>query len=141
MMRESINPRSVADTLQYGFSQAVVVSGGHRIYLSGQVGIDANEVLAGPDIATQTRTALDNIATILQGVGGSLADVVMLRFNVAECARYDQEDVIGVLREQFPVSPPATSWTVVRGLAEPEWLIELVAEAVIREMLPGEETA
>ncbi|GAP96669.1 hypothetical protein NIES2104_32120 [Leptolyngbya sp. NIES-2104] len=33
--------------------------------------------------------------------------------------------------KRFPVNPPATSWVIVSGLSEPEWLVELEAEAVL----------
>ncbi|PMR76457.1 RidA family protein [Billgrantia endophytica] len=131
--REAINPPGLPNTLQYGFSQAVVVRGGHRVHLSGQVGVDAYERLVGPDIEDQAFAALDNIASILKSLGGDLAHVVMLRIYLAEFARYDQESVVKALRARFPVSPPATSWVIVSGLSEPEWLIEIEAEAVLPE--------
>lgn len=132
--REVINPPAVADTVKYGFSQAVMVRGGCCVYLSGQVGIDAEERIAGPDIGTQAEAALDNIAIVLESLGGDLSQVVMLQLNVAEFARYEQESVTQVLCKRFPIDPPATSWTIVRGLAEPEWLIEIVAEAVLEDL-------
>ncbi|MDX5433713.1 MAG: RidA family protein [Halomonas sp.] len=129
--REVINPRGVPDTLQYGFSQAVMVKGGYRVHLSGQVGVDAHECLVGPDLEGQTFAALDNIAAILGTLGGDLTDVVMMRIYIAEAARYDQEGVVQALRSRFPKAPPATSWVIVSGLSEPEWLIEIEAEAVL----------
>lgn len=131
--REVINPRGVPNTLQYGFSQAVMVKGGYRVHLSGQVGVDVHECLVGPDLEGQTFAALDNIAAILGTLGGDLSDVVMMRIYIAEPARYDQEGVMRALLERFPKSPPATSWVIVSGLSEPEWLIEIEAEAVLPE--------
>lgn len=131
MERRSLNPATVADTLQYGFSQAVLVEGGRRVHLSGQVGVDAHERTVGPDLESQTRVALDNIATILAEVGGDLSHVVVLRLYVVESARGDQKFIGRALRERFPVDPPATSWIIVSGLSEPEWLIEIEAEAVL----------
>ncbi|RCV90274.1 RidA family protein [Billgrantia montanilacus] len=137
IQREAINPRGVPNTLQYGFSQAVLVKGGYRVHLSGQVGVDTHECLVGPDLEGQTFAALDNIAAILGTLGGDLSDVVMLRIYIAEPARYDQEDVMRALLSRFPKSPPATSWLIVSGLSEPEWLIEIEAEAVLPEEAMG----
>ncbi|SDZ68886.1 hypothetical protein SAMN05216247_1231, partial [Pseudomonas salomonii] len=39
MQRKVINPTSVFNSLQYGFSQALEVPPGRRIMLSGQVGV------------------------------------------------------------------------------------------------------
>ncbi|MCE9665611.1 RidA family protein [Halomonas sp. M5N1S17] len=135
--REVINPRGVPNTLQYGFSQAVMVKGGYRVHLSGQVGVDAHECLVGPDLEGQAFAALDNVAAILGTLGGDLSDVVMMRIYIAEPARYDQEGVMRALLARFPKSPPATSWVIVSGLSEPEWLIEIEAEAVLPEESMG----
>lgn len=129
--REAINPRGLPNTLQYGFSQAVMVKGGYRVHLSGQVGVDAHECLVGPDLEGQAFAALDNIQAILATLGGDLSHVVMMRIYIAEPARYDQEGVVEALRMRFPQAPPATSWVIVSGLSEPEWLIEIEAEAVL----------
>lgn len=65
MQKTVINPRTVFDSLQYGFSQAVVVQGGRRIALSGQVGVDAEENTVGTDLSTQIEGAINNIEAIL----------------------------------------------------------------------------
>jgi 2-iminobutanoate/2-iminopropanoate deaminase len=129
--RRAVNPGTVVDTLQYGFSQAIIVGEGRRVHLSGQVGVDAEERTVGPDLESQTRAAIDNIATILGEIGGDLSQVIVLRIYIAEPARGDQRLIGQALRERFPVDPPATSWIVVSGLSEPEWLIEIEAEAVL----------
>ena len=71
MQRKVINPTTVFNSLQYGFSQAMEVPEGRRIMLSGQVGVDAQEHTVGPGIAEQTAAALDNIEKVLAEVGGS----------------------------------------------------------------------
>lgn len=131
MERQPINPDSVFNTLQYGFSQAVVSEGGRLVNLSGQVGVDAQERLAGHDLATQTRAALENVRLVLEAAGGELGHVVMLRLYLVERARQDQGVIVDALKAFFPHQPPASSWVVVSGLSEPEWLIEIEAQAVI----------
>jgi 2-iminobutanoate/2-iminopropanoate deaminase len=61
MRRTTVNPKTVFNTLQYGFSQAVVVQGGRRVLLSGQVGVDAEQRTLGTGLDIQTNAALDNI--------------------------------------------------------------------------------
>ncbi|OCW27626.1 hypothetical protein C9382_08590 [Pseudomonas aylmerensis] len=131
MQRKVINPTTVFNSLQYGFSQALEVPDGRRILLSGQVGVDAEECTIGLGIAEQTATALDNIEKILAEVGGGLAHVVMLRLYIVESAREQQEPIAQALRERFPHNPPPSSWIIVSGLSLPQWLIEIEAEAVI----------
>ena len=131
MQRKVINPTTVFDSLQYGFSQAIEVPDGRRIMLSGQVGVDAEERTVGPGIAEQTATALDNIEKVLAEVGGDLAHVIMLRLYIAESAQDHQEPIAQALRQRFPHNPPPSSWIIVSGLSLPQWLIEIEAEAVI----------
>ncbi len=131
MQRKVINPTTVFNSLQYGFSQAIEVPEGRRILLSGQVGVDAQERVVGQGIAEQTATALDNIERILAEVGGDLSHVVMLRLYIVESARDQQEPIAQALRLRFPHNPPPSSWIIVSGLSLPEWLIEIEAEAVV----------
>ncbi|MBT9302447.1 MULTISPECIES: RidA family protein [Pseudomonas] len=131
MQRRTINPPTVFNSLQYGFSQAMEVREGRRILLSGQVGVDADERTVGPGIAEQTATALDNIEKVLAAVEGDLSHVIMLRLYIVESARDQQEPIAAALRERFPSNPPPSSWIIVSGLSLPEWLIEIEAEALI----------
>ncbi len=131
MQRKVINPTTVFNSLQYGFSQAMEVPQGRRIMLSGQVGVDAQERTVGPGIAEQTATALDNIEKVLAEVGGDLSHVVMLRLYIVESAREQQEPIAEALRQRFAHNPPPSSWIMVSGLSLPEWLIEVEAEAVV----------
>lgn len=131
MQRTVINPETVFNSLQYGFSQAVVIQGGRRVVLSGQVGIDAEENTVSANLSTQIEVALNNIEAILAEVGANLSHVVFLRIYIVDSAKNDQQAIVKVLLERFPANPPATSWVIVNGLAESEWLIELEAEAVL----------
>jgi len=133
LRRKPLNPSNLPDTLAEGHSQAVLVQGGSRVLMSSQVGVDTEGHLAGPELPEQTQAALDNIERLLTGLGGNLLRVVMLRIYLAESARYDQQVVMEALKHRFPIAPPAASWLIVYGLAEPEWLIAIEAEAV----LPG----
>lgn len=131
MQKTVINPKTVFNSLQYGFSQAVVVQGGRRVVLSGQVGVDAEENTVGTDLSTQIEVAINNIEAILAEVDANLSHVVILRIYIVDTAKHDQRSITEALLQRFPVNPPATSWVVVSGLAEPQWLIELEAEAVL----------
>lgn len=131
MQGKAINPTTVFNSLQYGFSQAMEVPEGRRILLSGQVGVDAQERTVGPGISEQTAAALDNIEKILAEVGGDLSHVVMLRLYIVESAREQQEPIADALRQRFAHNPPPSSWIIVSGLSLPQWLIEIESEAVI----------
>lgn len=133
LRRKPLNPPNLPNTLIEGHSQAVVVQGGTRVLMSSQVGVDTEGHLAGPELPEQTQAALDNIERLLTSLGGDLTRVVMLRIYLAESVRYEQQGVMEALKHRFPIAPPAATWLIVYGLAEPEWLIAIEAEAV----LPG----
>jgi enamine deaminase RidA (YjgF/YER057c/UK114 family) len=133
LRRKPLNPPNLPDTLAEGYSQAVLVQGGSRVLISSQAGVDTESHLAGPELPEQTQAALDNVERLLTSLGADLTRVVMLRIYLAESARYDQHVVMEALKNRFPFAPPAATWLIVHGLAEPEWLIAFEAEAV----LPG----
>ncbi len=132
MRRRRIDPPGVFASRRYGFSQAVAVTGGTTVYVSGQVGWDANEQLVGADLTSQTAAALDNLARVLNAAGGSLADVAALRIYVVEDAAGDLGPIGEALRTYFdPERLPAATWLVVAGLAGGGLLVEIEATAVL----------
>ncbi|MEA2001645.1 MAG: RidA family protein [Actinomycetota bacterium] len=132
MYRRSINPSDLFESTRYGFSQAVATSGGSTVYVSGQVGWNADGQLADGGLAGQTARAFDNLATVLEDAGGSLLDAVSLRIYVVEDAADDLAPITQALLSRFPKDrQPATTWLAVSGLAGEGLVIEIEAVAVI----------
>ncbi|HAE77181.1 RidA family protein [Morganella morganii] len=133
MTIKRINPPSLFNSLQYGFSQAVETTCTRQLFLSGQVGVDHNEVTVAGGMREQAAQSVDNIALALAAAGGSLSDVVMLRIYIrAGADSHDEQTAIAdVLKEKFADDAPASSWVIVSGLSLPEWLIEIEAHAVL----------
>ncbi len=64
MPKAYANPSTLFDSQQYGFSQIVTTREGMTVYLSGQVGWDAQQQIVGKDdLGKQTQWALHNIET------------------------------------------------------------------------------
>lgn len=83
MARTYINPLGLYASCRYGFSQGVAVSGGTKIYLSGQVAWDRDQNIVGPgDLRAQTRQALDNVELALEEVGAGREHIVSLRIYI-----------------------------------------------------------
>jgi 2-iminobutanoate/2-iminopropanoate deaminase len=133
MPKQHLNPEALFPSLQYGFSQAVVCTGGRTVYLSGQTAWGAAQrLVGGDDLGAQTRQALRNVRAAVEAAGGTLADVVSLRLYVVNYRRADTGPVGDALREFFPAEkPPASTWVGVAALAVPDFLIEIEAVAVI----------
>jgi enamine deaminase RidA (YjgF/YER057c/UK114 family) len=135
MPKQRFNPPELFPSLQYGFSQLVVSQGGRTVYVSGQVAWDADENIVGPgDLRAQTWQSLRNLQTALQAAGGALSDVVSLRIYIAHSELADTRAISEGLKEFFPAEcAPTSTWIGVPGLADPEFLIEIEAVAVIEE--------
>lgn len=126
--RQSINPGSTQalyDALH--FSQATRVR--DMVWVSGQVGIDA-AMKPAQGIEAQAHLAFQNLRSVLQAAGASLADVVeLVTFHTD--LRAEMRAFAAVKDEYFPDRYP--SWTAVgvTQLALPELCVEVRAVAVV----------
>jgi enamine deaminase RidA (YjgF/YER057c/UK114 family) len=125
--RRSITPAST-ESLYNNFHFAPATRVGDMIWVSGQVGIDANMV-PGNGMEAQARLAFQSLKTILEAAGASMADIVELttfhldlRGEMKEFAKVKD----AFLPDRYP------SWTAVgvTQLAMPELRIEIRAVAV-----------
>ena len=131
MEQRKVNPWKWQD--QYGFSQAIEVTGGERVaYCAGQTSSDSDgETLHGDDMGAQCRQAFDNLETVLEHAGMTLANVVRLNYYVTDVDRFFAEGVqiVGERLAGAGIQPAGTLLGVSR-LAYPDLLIELEATAV-----------
>lgn len=133
MKREAVNPDSMYNSVQFGFSHAVESEGSRLLHLAGQVAWDANGDLVGPgDLAAQARQCFSNLTEVLASRGATAANVVRLRTYVVEYTP-DKLDVIGPAIGAFyqGATPAANTLIGVQALAMPDFLIEVEATAVL----------
>jgi enamine deaminase RidA (YjgF/YER057c/UK114 family) len=117
------------------YTQVVVATGRRMVFVSGQVSMDAEGKLVAPgDLAGQARQVYANLRTALEGARAKAADVVKLTTYVVG---YKQElrPLLAEARSTVfgPASWPASTLVGVQALAEPGYLIEVEAIAVIDE--------
>lgn len=98
------------------------------LFLSGQLGTDASFRLAGDDVASQTRQALDNLEALLEQGGCTLDDVVKVTAFITDASL--SADFNAAYAERFSSAPPARS-TVVCGLLIPGAVVEIEAIAAL----------
>ena len=130
MERRILNPWSWQDG--FGFVQANEIRGAQRILIcSGQASINADGRVAHPgDMLAQTRQAFDNLETVLQQAGLTLADVVRLNYYTTDVDRF-LEAYQGVKDRLHDAGcRPASTLLGIARLAYPELLIEIEATAV-----------
>lgn len=84
--REYISPRSVTDTEAGPFSGAVMV--GNTLYLSGTIGLDANQQVPASAEAEATNV-LNNVRGTLEAAGMTMDDLVSVQVFCSDVAHYD----------------------------------------------------
>ena len=113
------------------YSQAVKVTAGETIlYIAGQVAYDDKGGAAYPgDFKAQARAALLAVKAQVEAGGGTMANIVKVNTYLTDIRhRVDY----GPIREEFfGKKMPASTLVAVAALAQPEFLIEIEAVAVI----------
>lgn len=134
MVWEHLNPPGLPDWSSF-FSQVVCVEhqGIKQLFVAGQVGVDARKQLAGDGgFAAQTEQAFDNLGAALAHAGGTWSDVAMLTIYVVGYEEARAAVVGRAIRARFTAGKlPACSLLGVQALAEPRFLIEVEAVAVL----------
>jgi enamine deaminase RidA (YjgF/YER057c/UK114 family) len=134
MQWNHLNPPELPDWISF-FSQVVCVErqGTRQVFVAGQVGVDAQKRLAGDGgFAAQTEQAFDNLGAALAHVGGAWSDVAMLTIYVVGYEESRAQVIGQAIRARFAAGKlPACSLLGVQALAEPRFLIEVEAIAVL----------
>ena len=111
-----------------GYSRAVKT--GNTIEVTGTVAVNDQDQIVGKDNAyEQTKFIISKIEKILSQAGASLKDVVRTRMFVTDISRW--EEYGKAHGEFFKDIRPCTSMIEVKGLIEPQYLIEIEATARI----------
>lgn len=125
---EWTNPPNVY-TPQAHYSQ--VARAGNTLYISGQLGLDIDGNLVGEgDANAQARRAWRNLVAILSEYGATLRHLVKTTTYITHWA---YRPLVAEARDEVfrePPYPPSTL-VVVQGLAEPRFLVEIEAVAVL----------
>jgi enamine deaminase RidA (YjgF/YER057c/UK114 family) len=113
------------------YSQAVKVTGAETIlYIAGQVAYDDNGNAAHPgDFKAQARAALQAVKAQVEAGGGTMANVVKVNTYLTDIRH--RADFAVIREEFFGKKMPASTLVAVAALAQPEFLIEIEAVAVI----------
>ncbi len=111
-----------------GFCRAVRV--GDRVFVSGTAPIGSDGKTAGVgDPGAQARRCWEIVVEALSKLGASQADVVRTRTYLVRAE--DWEPVGRVHGEFFANVRPASTMVVVAALLDPDWVVEVEAEAVV----------
>jgi enamine deaminase RidA (YjgF/YER057c/UK114 family) len=115
------------------FTQVVVATGRRMVFISGQVSMDAGgNLVAEGDLAGQAKQVYANLKAALDGAGAKPTDVAKLTTYVVGY-RPELLPVMGAARTAVlgTADLPASTLVGVQALAQPGYLIEVEAIAII----------
>ena len=113
-----------------GYSRAVRV--GNMIEVAGTTAVDERgEIVGVNNPYEQTKYILAKIESALTEAGASMKDVVRTRMFVTDISKW--EEIGKAHGEFFKEIKPAASMIEVKGLINPELLIEIEVTAVLSE--------
>lgn len=127
MTRQNISSGSSWEP-KLGYSRAVRVGPHVSVNATAATDADGHNVGVG-DVAAQTRQILETIEHALKETGSSLSDVVRTRVMLVDMD--DWETVGRIHGEVFGAIRPASLMVEVSRFIDPEWLIEIEADAII----------
>lgn len=110
------------------YSQAVRVSGGETVYLSGQIGLDPTTMQMVEGIESQIERVILNMKAVAVASGGSLADIVKLNVYLTDLA--DFAKVNEMMANHFSQPYPARAAIGVAALPRGA-LVEMDAVMVL----------
>jgi enamine deaminase RidA (YjgF/YER057c/UK114 family) len=117
------------------YTQVVLAQGRRMAFIAGQVSIDAEGKLVAPgDFAGQVKQVFANLGTALKGAGATPADVTKITIYVVNY-KPELRPLLGEARSTLfgATALPASTLVGVQALAEPGFLIEIEAVAVLDE--------
>ncbi len=128
---ELLNPEGLHKNPAY--SQVAVIKGNYRtIYIGGQNAVDKDGKLVGKgDMEAQAAQVLENIEIALQGGGGAFENII--KWNVYLLQGQSAEKAFKVFQGSMSKfkKPPLITGIFVAGLANPDYLLEMEAVAVV----------
>jgi enamine deaminase RidA (YjgF/YER057c/UK114 family) len=124
------NPKGLFASPQ--FSQAVEIPAGARLlFVGGQNGVDETGQLVGPDAASQTKRALENVRTAVEGSGGLFANVA--KWTILTTSRDHINAGVTAFLEVWGSEnpPPAITVAIISDLGPEGALVEIEAVAAL----------
>ena len=99
--RRYINPRTPADAALPPFSAAVQI--GNTLYLSGDIGLDANNRVPGT-AEGEAKLLLDRVTKTLGAAGYTMDDLVFVQIFCSDVAHYDAFNKVyrTYFKKEFP---------------------------------------
>ena len=129
---ERMQPSGMNVRMQGGkaaYSHVVTVTGpGKTIYVAGQLGRDAEGKIVG-DMRAQMEQTFKNLEACLKAAGATWAHVVKTNTFVTDYAEFSKHS--DVRMRYIGVASPTSTTIEIKGLAQPEAMVEIELIAVV----------
>ncbi|MFD4423130.1 RidA family protein [Agromyces sp. NPDC058484] len=129
MHRQVISPRGVYPPTA-DFSQAIRVSGGDLVFVSGIIGMRPDGTMPS-GAREQVELAFENLAKVLDAAGATPFDVVKVNVFVRDDFRLVRDDVREIRARYFTHDFPVSTLVQVAGFAGPDYRFEIEAIAAV----------
>lgn len=117
-----------------GYANGISATG-RMIFTAGVVGWDQNQEFAAPDMAGQTRQALQNIVAILAEGDAGPEHIVRMTWYVTDVAEYraSLKEIGAAYKELIGKNFPVMAVVEVSALVEPKARVEIETTAMVPE--------
>lgn len=117
-----------------GYSQVCEVTSGKLVLFAGQVPHDVNDRMVGSgNFQAQVEQVFKNLDAGLKAAGGSMKNLVKIMNYCVASVSYEERALYRKVRDRYidTANPPVSTFIYVVKLAQPNWLFEMDAMAVI----------
>jgi enamine deaminase RidA (YjgF/YER057c/UK114 family) len=112
------------------FSQAIRVSGGDLVFLSGIIGMRPDGTMPA-EPAAQIELAFENLVRVLEAAGATAADVVKVNVFVRDDFSLVRDELRAIRARYFTHDFPVSTLIQVAGFAGPDYRFEIEAIAAV----------
>jgi enamine deaminase RidA (YjgF/YER057c/UK114 family) len=125
-----ISPKTIAKPFS-NYSHVVTAEGAKKlVFCAGQVAADINGKVLPPDnFEAQAKMVMKNLKNALAAGGAKLSDVTKITIYI--CNPHDVPKARAILNDYFDEHPPGSTLCILRGLANPNFLLEIEAIAAV----------
>ena len=125
-----LNPATMPNTGEIGYSQISIVEPGRMAYISGQVAARANDEPIPESLTEQMRIVSANARAALDAIGATPNDVVIARIYMVDLTPARLEELMPPFLATFEGAQPCVTGIGVAALAAPDLQVEM--ELVVR---------
>jgi enamine deaminase RidA (YjgF/YER057c/UK114 family) len=130
-MPEHLNPDDVYEPYENVYTQVIKSRGQTQVDVAGTVCLAPGRRFVGEgDMAAQVQQVLANLRKSLAAAGAQIEDVVRINIFTTDVDAYLQH-ATPIAKEFWGTKPPVATLVGVTRLADPRYLVEIEATAIL----------